>query len=222
MSYNIDIEQNSIVDETYDDTNLNKNRIPYQIYQRSSNSFLQSNDPQEDLQEDLYVFVKFLGRGSFGSVNLYRHTNENILVAWKEIDLNILESPLQNEINSEICILASLDHPNIIAYYKHFIGDNCLYIELEYANGATLMHMIKQQKSLNQNFPEETVMWYVYQIISAVDYIHDQQILHRDIKSLNIFSTKAGLLKLGDFGLAKRLDAFGLANSVLNLFIFIC
>jgi len=170
----------------------------------------------------LYVFVKFLGRGSFGSVNLYRHTNENILVAWKEIDLNVLESPLQNEINSEICILASLDHPNIIAYYKHFIGDNCLYIELEYANGATLMHMIKQQKSLNQNFPEETVMWYLYQIISAVDYIHDQQILHRDIKSLNIFSTKAGLLKLGDFGLAKRLDAFGLANSVLNLFIFIC
>jgi NIMA (never in mitosis gene a)-related kinase len=82
--------------------------------------------------------------------------------------------------------------------------------------------MIKQQKSLNQNFPEETVMWYLYQIISAVDYIHDQQILHRDIKSLNIFSTKAGLLKLGDFGLAKRLDAFGLANSVLNLFIFIC
>ena len=216
MSYEID-EQAGTVEENFDETNQNKNRIPYQIYHRSSNSFLQSNESlnENEPQEDLYVFVKFLGRGSFGSVNLYRHANENMLVAWKETDLSdSVDGSLQNEINSEIGILQSLDHPNIIAYYKHFIGDNCLYIELEYANGGTLMHMIKQQKTLNQNFNEETVIWYLYQVISAVDYIHDQQILHRDIKSLNIFSTKAGLLKLGDFGLAKRLDKIGCANSV--------
>ena len=213
MSHGTEDQYDESNDETF---NQNKNRIPYQIYHRSSTSFLSSNESlkDEDQYDDLYVFVKFLGRGSFGSVNLYRHTKENLLVAWKETDLNILEPPLQNEINSEIGILASLDHPNIISYYKHFIGDNCLYIELEYANGGTLMHIIKDQRDSGENFTEETVVWYLYQIINAVDYLHDQQILHRDIKSLNIFSTKAGLLKLGDFGLAKRLDNIGFANSV--------
>ncbi len=77
------------------------------------------------------------------------------------------------------------------------------------------MHIIKQQRVTEQCFPEETVIWYLYQIISAVDYLRDQRILHCDIKSFNIFSTKAGLLKIGDFGLAKRIDPhIGFANSV--------
>lgn len=160
----------------------NRNKILTQIYQKSSSLALfnssQINDSEQQ-QDDVYVFIKFLGRGAFGSVNLYRHTKENLLVAWKEIDLNGIEERDRFEINSEIEILASLDHPNIITYYKHFLGDNCLYIELEYSNGGNLMQIIKEQKSLEQYFSEDIIIWYLYQVLNAVEYIHDQQILHR-------------------------------------------
>ncbi|XP_072324098.1 serine/threonine-protein kinase Nek9-like [Scyliorhinus torazame] len=54
---------------------------------------------------------------------------------------------------------------------------------------------------------EQTVVWYLYQIVSAVAHIHSYGILHRDIKTLNIFLTKSDLIKLGDYGLAKQLNS---------------
>jgi serine/threonine protein kinase len=92
----------------------------------------------EDNQYDVYVYVKFLGQGSFGRVNLYRNTTDNSLVVWKEIALNLLDTKMRNEAFAEVEILAMLDHPNIIGYYKHYIADdtNHLYIELEYAKAG--------------------------------------------------------------------------------------
>jgi NIMA (never in mitosis gene a)-related kinase len=92
----------------------------------------------DDNQYDVYVYVKFLGQGSFGRVNLYRNTTDNSLVVWKEIALNLLDPKMRNEAFAEVEILAMLDHPNIIGYYKHYIADdtNHLYIELEYAKAG--------------------------------------------------------------------------------------
>ena len=164
-------------------------------------------------QDEVYVFVKFLGQGSFGKVNLYRNTTDNSLVVWKEIDLKRLETKFRNEAFAEVEILAMLDHPNIITYYKYFIGDDTLYIELEYAKVGNLTSQIKMQKQNDQYFEQETVLWYLYQLCSAVEYIHDIGIMHRDIKTLNIFLMQSSLLKLGDFGIAKFLDSSGLLES---------
>jgi len=100
-----------------------------------------------------------------------------------------------------------LFHPNIISYFKHFIGDDTLYIELEYAKGGNLANMVKQQLNASTFFDEETVLWFFYQLASAIEYIHEIGIMHRDIKTLNIFFMQSGLLKLGDFGIAKILDS---------------
>lgn len=165
-------------------------------------------------QDNVYVFVKFLGRGSFGSVNLYRHNVDNSLVVWKEINLTLLNDRFRNDAFAEIDILSMIDHPNVISYYKYFFDEKHLYIELSYCNGGTLAQLIKDQIEMNKYFSEETVLWYLYQLCNAVSYIHEIGIIHRDIKSANIFFMKSGLLKLGDFGIAKLLDlSIGLAET---------
>ena len=115
---------------------------------------------------------------------------------------------MRSEAFAEVEILSMLFHPNIISYFKHFIGDDTLYIELEYAKGGNLTQLINnQKKNLKTDFDQDTVIWYFYQLASAIDYIHEIGIMHRDIKALNIFFMQSGLLKLGDFGIAKILDS---------------
>lgn len=165
------------------------------------------NYSEPERLDDTYTFIKFLGRGAFGTVNLYKNSADNSLVVWKEIDLMRLDSKMRNEAFAEVEILSMFDHPNIITYFKHFIGDDTLYIELEYAKAGNLTNLIKQQKSSELYFDQETVLWYFYQLASAVQYIHEIGIMHRDIKTLNIFIMQSGVLKLGDFGIAKILDS---------------
>lgn len=129
--------------------------------------------------EDLYVFVKFLGHGSFGRVNLYRNNTTNTLVVWKEIDLKRLDAKSRNEAFAEVEILSMLNHPNIISYFKNFIVDDTLYIELEYAKAGTLYSLIHNQKHSGSFFDQNVVLWYIYQLACAVDYIHDLGIMHR-------------------------------------------
>ncbi|XP_066551047.1 serine/threonine-protein kinase Nek9 isoform X2 [Amia ocellicauda] len=152
-----------------------------------------------------YIPIRILGRGAFGEATLYRRTEDNSLVVWKEVDLNCLSDKEQRDVMNEINILSILQHNNIIAYYNHFLDKNTLLIELEYCNGGNLYDRINQQKG--KLFTEEVVIWYLYQITSAVAHIHKAGILHRDIKTLNIFLTKTNLIKLGDYGLAKKLDS---------------
>uniref|UniRef100_A0AAQ6AHZ9 non-specific serine/threonine protein kinase n=1 Tax=Amphiprion ocellaris TaxID=80972 RepID=A0AAQ6AHZ9_AMPOC len=162
-----------------------------------------------------YIPIRILGRGAFGEATLYRRTEDNSLVVWKEVDLNSLSEKERRDVMNEISILSMLEHNNIIAYFNHFMDKNSLLIELEYCNGGNLYDKILQQKG--KLFSEEVVIWYLYQIASAVGHIHKAGILHRDIKTLNIFLTKTDLIKLGDYGLAKKLDSeFSMAETCVG------
>lgn len=154
--------------------------------------------------EESYTKVKVLGRGAFGEAVLYRKTTTNDLIVWKEINLQRASDKDRTGALNEVEILSLLDHMNIIAYYNHFFDGTSLFIEMEYANDGTLHHkVISQNEKL---FPEFDIVSYFYQLISAVAYIHNYGILHRDIKTLNIFMTKAKIIKLGDFGISKVLE----------------
>ncbi|XP_015143167.2 serine/threonine-protein kinase Nek9 isoform X2 [Gallus gallus] len=167
-------------------------------------------------QEELhYIPIRILGRGAFGEATLYRRTEDDSLVVWKEVDLTRLSEKERRDALNEIVILALLQHENIIAYYNHFMDNTTLLIELEYCNGGNLYDKILRQK--DKLFEEEMVLWYLFQIVSAVSCIHRAGILHRDIKTLNIFLTKANLIKLGDYGLAKKLNSeYSMAETLVG------
>ncbi|XP_059209716.1 serine/threonine-protein kinase Nek9 [Centropristis striata] len=162
-----------------------------------------------------YIPIRILGRGAFGEAILYRRTEDNSLVVWKEVDLNSLSERERKDVMNEINILSMLEHNNIIAYFNHFMDKNTLFIELEYCNGGNLYDKINHQNG--KLFSEEVVIWYLYQIASAVSHIHKAGVLHRDIKTLNIFLTKTDLIKLGDYGLAKKLGSeFSMAETCVG------
>uniref|UniRef100_A0A3B5LPK9 non-specific serine/threonine protein kinase n=1 Tax=Xiphophorus couchianus TaxID=32473 RepID=A0A3B5LPK9_9TELE len=149
-----------------------------------------------------YIPIRILGKGAFGEATLYRRTEDNSLVVWKEVDLNSLSEKTRRDVMNEISILSMLEHNNIIAYFNHFMDKNTLLIEMEYCNGGNLNDKIIQQRG--KLFSEEM-------------YVNLVCFSFRDIKTLNIFLTKTNLMKLGDYGLAKKLDSeFSMAETCVG------
>ena len=101
-------------------------------------------------------------------------------------------------------ILKELSHPNIIHFREVLTDKDYLYIVMDYADGGDLSMKIREQEG--KFFDENKILDWFTQVCLAIKHIHDRKILHRDIKSQNIFLMKNGQIKLGDFGIAKCLN----------------
>ncbi|ERN00041.1 hypothetical protein AMTR_s00105p00070700 [Amborella trichopoda] len=97
----------------------------------------------------------------------------------------------------------NLNHKNIVKYLGSFKTKTHLYIILEYVENGSLASIIKPNKF--GPFPESLVAVYIAQVLEGLVYLHEQGVIHRDIKGANILSTKEGLVKLADFGVATKL-----------------
>ena len=107
----------------------------------------------------------------------------------------------------EVEVLRCFDHPNIIKYYDCAVEGRHLHILMEHAERGELYQVIQERARLQRSFGEEEVMRCFVQIAVALDHVHSKNILHRDLKSRNIFCTASGALKLGDFGIARVLSS---------------
>ena len=161
------------------------------------------------MSEQTYKLIKQIGKGSFGTVYLCQNLKLKELCVIKRINLSKLNDKEREETINESKILQKLDHQNIIKFYEVFLekkkSEEILNIVTEYADGGDLSEKIKNKKK-NNFFPENEILDYFIQICFALKHIHDKKIIHRDLKSQNIFLTKKGLVKLGDFGIAKNLQ----------------
>eukprot|EP00439_Symbiodinium_sp_Y106_P083764 s2122_g24.t1 len=123
----------------------------------------------------------------------------------KEIDLSRMPLSAQREAKNEADVLKRLKHPNIVEYCESFLEGQMLCIVMEYADGGDLSHLIKGRKAASEIICESEALKIFGQICLAIQHVHNQHILHRDLKSQNIFLTQGGCVKLGDFGIAKVL-----------------
>eukprot|EP00754_Rhynchopus_humris_P019210 Rhum_TRINITY_DN14637_c0_g1::Rhum_TRINITY_DN14637_c0_g1_i1::g.102599::m.102599/K08857/NEK1_4_5; NIMA (never in mitosis gene a)-related kinase 1/4/5 len=148
-----------------------------------------------------YTYVRMVGKGSFGAAHLVTTQAGEPLIA-KEMHIGKMSSAERESVDSEVKILSALKHPNIIRYEECVQSGMSLYIIMEYADGGDLYQRIS---ALQSPMSEENVLYLFAQICLAVKHLHSRRILHRDLKSQNVFLTKDNVVKLGDFGLATAL-----------------
>ena len=149
---------------------------------------------------------KVLGTGSFGYVYLVRRRQDNKVYALKTVDLSKLNKKEQENSVNEVRILASVNHPNVIGYKEAFWDDDktSLNIVMEYADDGDLHTKIEKMKKEGGCFKEPLIWSYAIQMIEGLKALHDMKIMHRDLKSANIFLVKdKHQCKIGDMNVSK-------------------
>ena len=149
---------------------------------------------------------KVIGKGSFGSVYLVRRRQDNKIYALKTVILEKLNKKEQENSVNEVRILASINHPNVIGYKEAFWDDekSALNIVMEYADDGDLHSKIEKMKKAGGYFKEPIIWSYAIQMIEGLKALHDKKIMHRDLKSANIFLVKdKHQCKLGDMNVSK-------------------
>ncbi|MXQ97267.1 hypothetical protein E5288_WYG002998 [Bos mutus] len=152
-----------------------------------------------------YIRVQKIGEGSFGKAILVRSTEDGRQYVIKEINISRMSNKEREESRREVAVLANMRHPNIVQYRESFEENGSLYIVMDYCEGGDLFKRINAQKGIL--FQEDQILDWFVQICLALKHVHDRKILHRDIKSQNIFLTRDGTIQLGDFGIARVLNS---------------
>ncbi|CAG9474809.1 unnamed protein product [Plasmodium vivax] len=150
-----------------------------------------------------YEVVKSIGRGSFGIVTAVKNAQGEIFVV-KQLDMSCMNHKEKMNVVNELRALIEVSvHPFIVRYKEAFLEDNILYVAMDYCSKGDLSKYIKRYKKTNTLIPERKIKRWLLQIITAIKFMHDRKLIHRDLKCNNIFLDDDERAKVGDFGLAK-------------------
>ncbi|TAQ90433.1 hypothetical protein B7494_g1231 [Chlorociboria aeruginascens] len=192
------------------------------------------NDDGEDADEELESFLQgdswddskwmkgaLIGQGSFGSVYLALHAVTGELLAVKQVETpspgansasDARKKSMIDALKREISLLRELQHPNIVQYLGASSSADHLNIFLEYVPGGSVQTMLNSYGALR----EPLIRSFVRQIVTGLAYLHDREIIHRDIKGANILVDNKGGIKISDFGISKKIEASNILNSAGN------
>ncbi len=144
-----------------------------------------------------YRLLRLLGKGGFAEVYLGEHIYMQSKAAVKVLYGPLITSDAQSFLQ-EARTLASLEHPNIVGIKEFDIKHDIPFLVMNYAPNGTL----RQRHAKGQPVPLGTVVSYVLQVASALQYAHDRHIVHRDLKPENMLIDNNGNILLSDFGIA--------------------
>ena len=153
-----------------------------------------------------YTSIRVVGKGAFGCANLVFNEKSRQYSIAKEVLLTNMSEKHKAESHNEIKILSNLHHPNIVRYEECHVSAEKIVIVMEFADGGDLDAKIRAKKTMGTKFrPAESARIFS-QTALALKYLHDRHILHRDLKTQNVFLTAQGMVKLGDFGISTVLQ----------------
>ena len=154
---------------------------------------------------DGFKILNKLGEGSFSTVYKVQRKKDGIIYALKRVKFAKLNEKEKSNALNEIRILASINNKNIISYKEAFFDENdsSLDIVMEYADQGDLFQLITEHKKTKKHFTEEEIWNTLIQLLNGLKSLHELNILHRDLKSANVFLFKGGIVKLGDLNVSK-------------------
>lgn len=156
-----------------------------------------------------YDVIRTLGKGTGGRVFLAAEKESGKQIAIKEIILDPNKKNRTKEaVLKEASILAHLKHPHVVSLQESFFNssEELLFIVQDFCDGGTLHDQIVNAIEKKSPFSEEQIMQWFIQMTMALQHIHSKKVLHRDLKSQNVFLTKKGVVKIGDFGIARMME----------------
>lgn len=153
-----------------------------------------------------YKLLKCIGEGAYGRAYLATDPEGKKVVA-KVIDVGKVPQKERIACIQEVKLLSTLDHPFIVRYLDSYIEGQNLHIVMNFCDGGDLSDLIRKQEESGTPFPEAQILKWLSQLLMAVKHIHQNHIIHRDIKSQNIFIEKSGRVRLADFGISKAMES---------------
>jgi len=150
-----------------------------------------------ELFDNKYRFVKDLGSGGFGKVFLAKEERSDNLVAIKQLKNEDKEK--QDDIIYEMQMVSKFNYSHIVNYKHHFIQDDLLYIVMEYCPLGSLRDLMRKEKIT------ATFIWkWMSELTKTLQFVHEKDIIHHDIKPDNILFTEDRRIKITDFGIANK------------------
>ncbi|KAK3844232.1 MAG: kinase-like domain-containing protein [Linnemannia gamsii] len=152
--------------------------------------------PREWCLDD-FELARPLGKGQFGRVYCMRERQTGFLVAMKVLlKSELIKANMENQLRREIDIQSNLKHKHILRLDTFFHDETRVYLVLEYAPQGELYRKLKKQ----ERFPEWLAAKYIYELATALSYLHRKHVIHRDIKPENLLLGCNGEIKISDFG----------------------
>ncbi|KAF3220151.1 putative protein serine/threonine kinase [Orbilia oligospora] len=153
-----------------------------------------------------YRLLETLGRGAFGTVYLAVDKTTDRKVAIKVFNVESPEDDI-SELQNEIGILSSLQHPNVTEHYVSFFKNHFLWIVMELVDYGSCAELISRSHSPSRSYSDESTCKIILrETIKALVYIHENHLIHRDLKAANILLSSTGEVKLADFGVSARVE----------------
>lgn len=171
----------------------------YRVVKIISDHFKEHNEAPTTTV-DFYKIGKCIGRGAFGKVNLAVQKVTQSLVAIKSINKQYLnDESSRKKVMQEVYILKKIRHCHVVQFFETFETEKYILMVMELCGGGDLLNYVRKRRRLK----EDLAKYFFKQIVEGLNYIHQKNIVHRDIKLDNILLDHLGNVKICDFGVSK-------------------